>query len=105
MPTGDKIGALDAGADDYVTKPFVMTELLAWLRAKLRRPAAQRGAGPALPPGDRALAGRPGLVPDNSSAENSRTTRPASATCSPSTAWATATCPEPDYPASEAPGA
>jgi two-component system KDP operon response regulator KdpE len=32
-----KIGALDAGADDYVTKPFVMGELLARLRAALRR--------------------------------------------------------------------
>jgi two-component system, OmpR family, KDP operon response regulator KdpE len=34
---GDKIGALDAGADDYVTKPFEMGELLARLRAALRR--------------------------------------------------------------------
>jgi two-component system, OmpR family, KDP operon response regulator KdpE len=34
---GDKIGVLDAGADDYVTKPFVMAELLARLRAVLRR--------------------------------------------------------------------
>jgi len=34
---GDKVGALDAGADDYVTKPFVMGELLARLRAALRR--------------------------------------------------------------------
>jgi two-component system KDP operon response regulator KdpE len=34
---GDKIGALDAGADDYVTKPFNMDELLARLRAALRR--------------------------------------------------------------------
>jgi two-component system KDP operon response regulator KdpE len=34
---GDKIGALDAGADDYVTKPFEMAELLARLRAALRR--------------------------------------------------------------------
>jgi two-component system KDP operon response regulator KdpE len=33
---GDKIGALDAGADDYVTKPFGMAELLARLRAALR---------------------------------------------------------------------
>jgi len=33
----DKVGALDAGADDYVTKPFGMDELLARLRAALRR--------------------------------------------------------------------
>ena len=34
-----KIAALDAGADDYVTKPFAMGELLARLRAALRRAA------------------------------------------------------------------
>jgi two-component system KDP operon response regulator KdpE len=33
----DKVAALDAGADDYVTKPFGMDELLARLRAALRR--------------------------------------------------------------------
>lgn len=33
----DKVGALDAGADDYLTKPFGMGELLARLRAALRR--------------------------------------------------------------------
>ena len=33
----EKIAALDAGADDYVTKPFGMGELLARLRAALRR--------------------------------------------------------------------
>ncbi len=37
--SGDKIGALDAGADDYVTKPFSMEELVARLRALLRRDA------------------------------------------------------------------
>jgi two-component system KDP operon response regulator KdpE len=35
----DKVAALDAGADDYVTKPFGMDELLARLRAALRRGA------------------------------------------------------------------
>jgi two-component system KDP operon response regulator KdpE len=33
----DKVAALDAGADDYVTKPFGMLELLARIRAALRR--------------------------------------------------------------------
>jgi two-component system, OmpR family, KDP operon response regulator KdpE len=42
----DKVEALDAGADDYVTKPFAMEELLARLRAALRR---KQGAEP-LPP-------------------------------------------------------
>jgi two-component system KDP operon response regulator KdpE len=35
----DKIGALDAGADDYVTKPFSVAELLARVRVALRRSA------------------------------------------------------------------
>lgn len=37
---GDMVAALDAGADDYVTKPFGMGELLARLRAALRRASA-----------------------------------------------------------------
>ena len=36
----DKVEALDAGADDYVTKPFGMDELLARMRAALRRAGA-----------------------------------------------------------------
>ncbi|WP_040422026.1 response regulator [Actinopolymorpha alba] len=35
--SGEKVSALDAGADDYVTKPFGMDELLARLRAAVRR--------------------------------------------------------------------
>lgn len=40
----DKVAALDAGADDYLTKPFGMAELLARLRVLLRR-QARVGAG------------------------------------------------------------
>jgi two-component system KDP operon response regulator KdpE len=36
----DKVEALDAGADDYVTKPFAMNELMARLRAAVRRAAS-----------------------------------------------------------------
>jgi two-component system KDP operon response regulator KdpE len=36
----DKVEALDLGADDYVTKPFAMNELMARLRAAVRRSAA-----------------------------------------------------------------
>ena len=39
-----KIGALDAGADDYVTKPFDVDELLARMRAMLRRAASNGDA-------------------------------------------------------------
>ncbi len=49
--SGDKVAALDAGADDYVTKPFGMDELLARMRAAIRRiPAAE--APPRLRLGD-----------------------------------------------------
>jgi len=44
----DKIAALDAGADDYLTKPFGTGELLARVRANLRRPRNAAGDGAAL---------------------------------------------------------
>ena len=43
--SADKVVALDAGADDYVTKPFGMAELLARLRAAVRRAATATGGG------------------------------------------------------------
>ena len=48
----DKIAALDAGADDYVTKPFSAGELLARVRALLRRASGQAAAAPVITIGD-----------------------------------------------------
>lgn len=49
----DKVGGLDAGADDYLTKPFAFPELSARVRALLRRPADT--SAPVLEMGDISL--------------------------------------------------
>jgi two-component system response regulator MprA len=46
VEVGDRVAGLDAGADDYVTKPFALEELLARVRALLRR--AQEDGGERL---------------------------------------------------------
>ena len=48
----DKIAALDMGADDYVTKPFSAGELLARVRALLRRASGQAASRPVITAGD-----------------------------------------------------
>ncbi|MDG4826043.1 response regulator [Asanoa sp. WMMD1127] len=46
--SADKVAALDAGADDYVTKPFGVDELLARIRAVTRRMGATSDAAPVI---------------------------------------------------------
>lgn len=41
----DKVSGLDSGADDYITKPFAIEELLARIRAALRKRPGQEGPG------------------------------------------------------------
>jgi len=48
----DKVAALDAGADDYVTKPFGMDELQARIRAVMRRRAPAEAESPVVTVGD-----------------------------------------------------
>jgi two-component system KDP operon response regulator KdpE len=51
----DKIAALDAGADDFVEKPFAMGELLARLRAALRHKLRKAGEAPVFRAGNLAV--------------------------------------------------
>jgi two-component system response regulator MprA len=56
----DRVGGLDAGADDYLTKPFVLEELLARIRALLRRSYSEEEGS--LRAGDLELNSRTRLV-------------------------------------------
>jgi two-component system response regulator MprA len=50
VETADRIAGLDAGADDYVVKPFDVEEVFARLRALLRRSSQENGAAADVPP-------------------------------------------------------
>ena len=63
----EKVRALDAGADDYVTKPFGPDELVARLRAALRRAAPGDGGA-----GGRASTGSRSTSPPGGSAATAR---------------------------------
>jgi two-component system response regulator RegX3 len=58
----DKVAGLELGADDYVTKPFSMRELVSRVRAHLRR--ADMGASPARPPSGKLRGGPVELDPE-----------------------------------------
>src|SRR4051794_41034039 len=47
----DRLSGFHVGADDYVTKPFAVSELIARIRVAARRPAASAGATPRGPAG------------------------------------------------------
>jgi two-component system response regulator MprA len=54
---GDRVAGLDAGADDYLVKPFALQELLARLRALLRRSMISATPAPGPEPADGGTAG------------------------------------------------
>ena len=84
----EKVAALDAGADDYVTKPFGIDELLARLRAALRR--AVPSGETVIEVGD--LSDRPREAVGASRREASRRSRRTSSHCSATSRRTAASC-------------
>ena len=80
----DRVQGLDAGADDYLVKPFALAELLARLRALLRRRPERGGRGPPLrrPAASTRSPGRhtEGTAPSRSPASSSTSSSSSSAT-------------------------
>ena len=60
----DKIIGFECGADDYITKPFAMRELLARVKANIRRNEMVTGASVPAPSGNRMELGRISIDPD-----------------------------------------
>ena len=60
----DKVLGLELGADDYITKPFSMRELLARVKANIRRNEMVTGASVPAPSGNRMELGRISIDPD-----------------------------------------
>ena len=60
----DKVLGLELGADDYITKPFSMRELLARVKANIRRNEMVTGASIPAPSGNRMELGRISIDPD-----------------------------------------
>ena len=77
----DKVAALDAGADDYLTKPFGVDELLARMRVALRHAAAPARARPSPGVRGRRAAGGPGRAQVLAGARRCTSRRP-STSCS-----------------------
>ena len=78
-----KVDALDAGANDYVTKPFSMNELLARVRAQLRNTVPEQGEAQVIDAGDFHidLATRSVTVAGNADAANAKRVRSVGLPC------------------------
>ena len=76
----DKVAGLDAGADDYLTKPFAIEELFARIRVALKRAEAVRAASRVGSVGAGAGAGTAAMSPAGDSAQTAAAPSPAALT-------------------------